>query len=78
MEVLAGYLGNRLHQIVVDRTELRGDYNFTLEWAPDLTQDTGTPGLPTALLEQLGLRLQSQKAPVRVLVIDHVERPIPN
>jgi uncharacterized protein (TIGR03435 family) len=78
MDVLAGYLGNRLRQIVIDRTGLGGRYNFTLEWTPDDTQATSIPGLPTALLEQLGLRLQSQKAPVRVLVIDRIERPSDN
>ena len=40
-----------------------------LEWAPVLT---------TAIEEQLGLRLVSTKAPLEVLVIDHVERPSEN
>jgi bla regulator protein blaR1 len=40
--------------------------------------DSSGPSLPTALQEQLGLRLESQKAPVDVFVIDHVEEPSPN
>jgi|SRR5215471_11121444 len=78
MELLAGYLGNRLNQIVVNKTDLAGAYNFALDWVPDDTQETSVPSLPTALLEQLGLRLQSQKAPTRVLVIDRIERPSEN
>jgi len=57
---------------------LRGGYNFTLEWVPDEAQDALVTALPTALLEQLSLRLRSQKAPVHVLVIDRIERPSEN
>jgi len=54
--------------------------------SPDTGQDSGTAPLPdpsgtsifTALQEQLGLKLETKKAPVDVLVIAHVERPSPN
>jgi uncharacterized protein (TIGR03435 family) len=36
------------------------------------------PGLFTAIREQIGLRLDATKAPVDVLVIDHIEKPSPN
>jgi uncharacterized protein (TIGR03435 family) len=78
MELLAGYIGNRLGQIVIDKTTLGGEYDFTLEWARDDTPDASVPSLPTALREQLGLRLQSENAPVRVLVIDSIARPSAN
>jgi uncharacterized protein (TIGR03435 family) len=78
MGALAGYVGNRLGQIVVDKTGLSESYDFTLEWAPDEKPDSPVPSLATALREQLGLRLQSQKSPVEVLVIDSLQKPSEN
>lgn len=74
-------------RILLDRTGLSGKYTFTLRWerqnlsaVPGLSSDAavGGPPLFTALEEQLGLRLESTKAPVDVLVVDHVEEPSPN
>ena len=78
-------------RVVVDRTGLSGlfdiDLSFTPErmpqgppppGAPPLNIDPNGPSLFTALQEQLGLKLESEKAPVEVLVIDHVERPTPD
>jgi uncharacterized protein (TIGR03435 family) len=81
-----------LDRPVVDRTGLPGKYDFTLTWTPDESQFAGVgvrvppppddpnapPGLFTAIQEQLGLRLESTKAPVEVLVIDRAERPSEN
>jgi uncharacterized protein (TIGR03435 family) len=82
MDLLAGYLGNRLGRIVVDKTGLSNSYNFTLEWtpgqAPNQALDSSAPSLVTALREQLGLRLESQKSPVEVLVIDNLQKPSEN
>jgi uncharacterized protein (TIGR03435 family) len=78
MSALASYVGNRLGGIVVDQTGLEGSYDFTLEWAPDDAKDTSLPSLVAALREQLGLRLESQKRPVEVLVIDRLQRPSEN
>ena len=74
-----------------DRTGLTGNFDIDLTWTPDrLPQGTPPPGAPplpsidpngpslfTAVQEQLGLKLESERAPVEVLVIDHVERPTP-
>ena len=65
---------------VVDRTGLTGSYTWTLEWAPDDSPDVNgdLPSLMTALVEQLGLKLEPARGSVEVLVIDHVEPPTPN
>jgi bla regulator protein BlaR1 len=73
---------------VVDRTGLSGKFDFTLEWAPEPDSIPRAPGEPVpdiqgpsfqaALREQLGLKLESAKAPLQVLIIDRVERPSEN
>lgn len=70
---------------IVDQTGLDANYSFALKWTPQslsggaaAASDALGPSLFTALQEQLGLRLESTKAPVDVLVIDHVEQPSPN
>jgi uncharacterized protein (TIGR03435 family) len=78
MELLTVYIGNRLGAIVQDQTGLKGAYDFTLEWAPDQAANASAPSLITAIEEQLGLKLESRKSPVEVLVIDRIERPTEN
>ena len=70
---------------VVDRTGLAGAYDFTLTWGPERPDASGAgpgttdaPSLFTAVQEQLGLKLISTKAPVEVIVIDHIEQPSEN
>jgi len=65
-----------LDNLVIDATGLEGYYEFVLEWTPASLALDGTPGpaLATALQEQLGLKLESGKGSVEVLVIDHVEK----
>jgi uncharacterized protein (TIGR03435 family) len=88
VEVLSPLLGRP----VLDRTGLTGVYDFKLEWSPDETQvrsdetarpsehpsDENVPSLAAALQEQLGLRLQSQKGPVEILIVDRAEKPSVN
>lgn len=74
-------LSNFVGRTVIDRTGLTGYYDITLKWTPDRTQSSdpnAPPDLFTALEEQLGLKLVSTKAPVDVLVVDHVEWPTEN
>ena len=70
---------------VVDQTGLSGIYDFTLAFSPEdgVSPDkyqTGSygPALVQALKKQLGLKVDSTKAPVKSLVIDHIERPSAN
>ena len=73
-QMLAGT--RELDNLVIDATGLEGYYEFTLEWTPASLALDGAPGpaLTTALQEQLGLKLESGKGSVEVLVIDHVEK----
>jgi uncharacterized protein (TIGR03435 family) len=89
---LATTLSQRVNRVVVDRTGLEGSYDFDLTFTPDqMPQGPPPPGAPpippidpngpsifTALTEQLGLKLESQRGPVDTLVIDRVERPTPD
>ena len=62
---------------VVDRTNLKGEFDFAIEFG-DQTPEFPEPSIFTALTEQLGLKLESVKAPTETLVIDHAERPSEN
>jgi len=84
---LAASLSRVVERLVVDRTGRDGRFDFDLEFTPPegvrnpsespdlLPADPDAPSIFTALEEQLGLKLDSTKGPVEVLVIDHVERP---
>jgi uncharacterized protein (TIGR03435 family) len=78
MKDLASNLGNQLGRFAVDKTGLTGTYDFTFSWDPQSTADSTGPSLFTALRDQLGLRLESQKGPVELLVIDNADRPSEN
>jgi uncharacterized protein (TIGR03435 family) len=65
-----------LDRPVVDRTGLKGSYDITLNWS---AKDPTGPSLFTAIEEQLGLRLATEKLPFRILIVDNVNRaPTPN
>jgi uncharacterized protein (TIGR03435 family) len=88
MTVLAGALARTAGRPVVDRTGITDRIDYRLEW----TLESNGPGIPgaevepdpnpltfmDAVREQLGLKLESTKAPVRILVIDRIERPSEN
>jgi uncharacterized protein (TIGR03435 family) len=86
--ILLSVLSQQLGRTVLDRTSLNGNYSFTLKWTPDLTSASAAPApaadadagpsIFTAVQEQLGLKLESTKAPTQVLVVDHAERPSDN
>ncbi len=78
MHRFAEFLSDEAGRPVVDQTGLSGTYELTLDWAPDdaatANDATAGPSIFTALQEQLGLKLDSTKGPVEMLVIDHAER----
>jgi len=65
-------------RMVIDKTGLTGHYDWQLRWSWDPIHDPGQPSLFTALQEQLGLKLDPDKAPIDVVVINHLERPTEN
>jgi bla regulator protein blaR1 len=84
---LTSKLSKLLGRPVTNNTGLEGNYDFKLEWTPDLgpsapggepAETSVGPSLFSALQQQLGLRLEATKGPVDVLVIDHVDKPSDN
>jgi len=63
---------------IVDRSGPTGSFDVNLRWSVDASSSDDVPVLPTALQEQLGLRLQREEVPGAVLVIDHIDRPTEN
>jgi uncharacterized protein (TIGR03435 family) len=78
METFARNLAGVAGRFVVDRTGLTGLFDLDFEFTPDQSADTPGASLFTALQEQLGLKLDAQRAPVEVLVIDSVAQPTPD
>ncbi len=88
LRVIATALEFPLGLPVLDRTGLRGNFDFALEWTPqpedplqpnsDFQPDPSGPSLLQALKEQLGLKLESQRGPSEVMVVDHIEHPSEN
>jgi len=75
---LAAALSNFAGRLILDRTRLAGKYRVSLNWAFNEQVSDAGPSLVTALQDQLGLKLEPAKAPVDVIVIDHLERPSEN
>jgi uncharacterized protein (TIGR03435 family) len=85
MRDLALTLQSVVKEPVIDKTELTGAYSFTLRWSadplsgfPGNADQTALPSIFTALREQLGLRLDSTRGPLDVIVIDRAEKPSDN
>jgi uncharacterized protein (TIGR03435 family) len=76
---LAQIIGQQLRRPVIDKTNLTGVFDFQLNWVnSNAPTDEVGPSVFTALQEQAGLKLESAKAPVEVLVIDSVQKPSEN
>jgi uncharacterized protein (TIGR03435 family) len=83
MEGLIAILSTQVDRPLTDQTGLRGNYDIAVHWAPE-TPDTNDNGAPTsstplpnlfaALQAQLGLKLESKRSEVQVLVVDHADK----
>jgi uncharacterized protein (TIGR03435 family) len=90
IESLISVLSRQLDRPILDKTGLKGQYDYTLQWAPeDSPTDDGKsgaqpapessgPSIFAAIQEKLGLKLEPKKGPMQVLVIDHIEKPSEN
>ncbi len=81
LSMFTARLAESIGRPVIDRTGLKGDYDINLQWTPDdepPSSDPARPSIFTAVPEQLGLRLESQRGPVEILIIDRAERPTEN
>jgi uncharacterized protein (TIGR03435 family) len=89
LDELSSYLARATGRPVINKTGLTGKFDVVLESAPDETTSessafspsgspSDTPGLVTALEEQLGLKLVSARGPRDFIVIDHIDRPSEN
>jgi uncharacterized protein (TIGR03435 family) len=85
------FVSQQAGRAIVDRSGLAGNHDFDLTWTPEQfanratpavvngnTIDPDGPSLFTALQEQLGLKLDAQRGPVDVLVIEKIDRPTEN
>ena len=93
LAMFGNILGGTVGRLVIDRTGVQGHFNITLDYTPEAgITSIGPPDAPppdppvardapslfTALQEQLGLKLESTRAPVDVLVIDRASQPTEN
>jgi uncharacterized protein (TIGR03435 family) len=93
MALFARQLSQLTNTVVVDRTGLTGGYDIDLKFTPTPAQlppgppppgvelpaiDPNGPSLYAALQEQLGLKLENERGPVEVVVIETIERPRDN
>lgn len=94
MQRMAVFLESELNQPVADLTNLAGFFDFTLDWTPEELRARSSGDAPpsvyvasdpskaasifTALQEQLGLKLETKKIPVEIIVVDSAERPSAN
>ena len=93
LRILVDSLSNIVGRPVIDKTGLDGKYDWKLEWTPDRSQmspgmvrpenpanppDISGLSIYTALEEQLGLKLEAQKAPAPVIIVDKAEKPSAN
>lgn len=76
---LADHLAGKLGRPVIDKTGLTGEYDFRLEWASsEQAADATLPSLFTAIQEQLGLKLESAKGPIAMIVVDSASKASEN
>lgn len=78
IEQLIGGISGNLKRPILDRTELKGHYNFILEYRIPTgaaeAENSAYPDIFGAVQAQLGLKLVAEKVPVEMLIVDHIEK----
>lgn len=80
MTLFIDELSGKVDRPVIDQTGLTESFDFTLRWSADIPgrSDPGLGSIFTAIQDQLGLKLEAEKRPFEVLLIDSIERPSAN
>ena len=78
IQQLAQLLSGQVQRQVIDETGLSGGFSFDLSYATDQASDLDRPSLFTAVQEQLGLKLESRRAPLEMLIVENVQPPTPD
>ena len=76
MDMFAKRIADMMGRPVVNQTGIEGSHDFTFDYVQNLSDDAAGPSLSTAV-QDLGLKLVQTKAPVRHIVIDRAEKPLP-
>jgi uncharacterized protein (TIGR03435 family) len=77
MATVVSYLSRYMRALVMDQTGLTGEFEVKLAWTPDdraVPEDRQGASVFAAVEEQLGLKLESRKGPMEILVVDHAEK----
>jgi uncharacterized protein (TIGR03435 family) len=78
MQLFAARLARDFERPVLDKTGLKGSFDFVFKYAQDFSEPDAGPSLFRVIQEQLGLKLVPAKGPVEILVIDRAEKPSDN
>jgi uncharacterized protein (TIGR03435 family) len=78
MPDMAAALRRQAGRPVEDHTDLKGNFDFQIEWSSQESADSAYPSLFTVLKEELGLKLQPAKGTTETLIIDQITQPTAN
>jgi bla regulator protein BlaR1 len=80
LAMLINFISSQVGRTVVNQTGTSARYAINLHWTPDLAVQPDSPdaSIFTALQEQLGLKLESTRGPVEMIIIERIDRPSAN
>jgi uncharacterized protein (TIGR03435 family) len=73
--VIVAMVSQNLDRPALDKTGISGSFDVDFEWQPNAQNAVS---IFTALREQLGIKAEGRRGPVKVVVVDHIERPVEN
>lgn len=78
MDAIASALSRQLGRPVENRTGLKSNFDFSIQWAADETAESADPGLFTVMKEQLGIKVRPAKGTFETIIIDQISHPTEN